>query len=290
VADEIVGQTGGQNMRTRYRKILVAAALSALASMAILASAAEAATPAPPYQGFAGCPSPSENENVAFCVRDEFSSGHIQLGSLDIPISSPVVLRGGSEYFTGDFLGNSEAGITPVSQPVPGGLVGMSTGNQQFEELIGKTKLLQLNASIELAGQPGSLTSGSLTLPIKVHLENPLLGNSCYIGSNVAPVQLSLTTGTTNPPAPAEPISGQLGGEFEEDPSLPEVLTSSGGVFVDNTYAVPGANGCAVTIGSHQISINSLVNAVYQLPATAGASSTVLDYSLSIVSPEVVYP
>jgi hypothetical protein len=277
VAGAIVGQTGGQNMRKRYRKILVAAALTALASMAILASAAEAATPAPPYQGFAGCPSPSENENVAFCVRDEFSGGHIKLGSLNIPVSHPFALRGGSEYFTGDFLGNSEAGITPVAQPVTGGLLGMATGNELIEGLISKHSSLQLNASVELAGTPGSFHGSSLSLPIKVHLENPLVGNSCYIGSDAAPVQLNLAI-------------TKEGSEFEEVPSLPEVLVSSGGVYGDSTYAVPGANGCAVTIGSHKISINSLVNAAYHLPATAGASSTVLDYSYSIVSPEVVYP
>jgi hypothetical protein len=276
-------------MRKRYRKILVAAALTALASMAIFASAANAAAPAAPYQGFAGCPSPSETE-VAFCVRDEFTGGHIQLGSLTVPVSHPFALRGGSAYFTGAFIGNSEAGITPVSQPIPGGILGMQTGNKQLEEAIAKSKVLSLSASVELAGTPGSLTGGNLALPIKLHLENPLLGSSCYIGSNAAPIQLNLTTGTTNPPAPAKPISGELGGAFEEDPTLPEVLTSRGGVYVDNTYAVPGANGCTLTIGSHHVSINSLVNAAYHLPAAAGTSATVLNYAFSIVSPEVVYP
>ena len=52
-------------MRTRYRKILVAAALTALALMAIFASAANAATPAAPYQDFAGCPSRSRKRTLS---------------------------------------------------------------------------------------------------------------------------------------------------------------------------------------------------------------------------------
>ena len=62
-------------MRTRYRKILVAAALTALALTAIFATAANAATPAPPYQDFAGCPSRAENPFVAECIKFTFSNG-----------------------------------------------------------------------------------------------------------------------------------------------------------------------------------------------------------------------
>src|SRR6185312_7649041 len=90
------GLTGGQNMRTRYRKILVAAGAT-LASMALLASAADAATPAPPYEDFAGCPSRAEVPFVASCVKYTFNGGSIGLGNREIPVTNPIVLHGGYE-------------------------------------------------------------------------------------------------------------------------------------------------------------------------------------------------
>ena len=41
----------------------------------------------------------------------------------------------------------------------------------------------------------------ALKLPVKVHLENPFLGSSCYVGSSSNPIIWNLTTGTTEPPA-----------------------------------------------------------------------------------------
>src|SRR5262245_24652452 len=111
-------------MRTRYRKILVAAG-AALASMALLASAAEATTPAPPYEDFAGCPTHAENEFVASCIKYTLSGGKIGLGNREIPVTNPIVLRGGSEQITSKFIYNSEGGIVPVQQTVPGGLIGL---------------------------------------------------------------------------------------------------------------------------------------------------------------------
>jgi hypothetical protein len=274
-------------MRTRYRKILVAAG-TALASLAILASAADAATPAAPYQDFAGCPSPSENGEVALCFKEAFSGGHIQLGKEEIPITNPFALRGGLTFFSGEWAANSEGGIPPVSQPVPGGLVGL-TGNKQLDGLL-NTKQLRLGASVELAGTPGPFEGSELFLPIKVHLENPLLGKACYVGSASNPIPLHLVTGTTTPPAGVTPITGQEKGPFEAEASRPEVTTASGGIYVDNTYATPGANGCTLQLGSYPINIDKLVDAAYHLPAAAGADSTVLDFSISAVSPTVVYP
>jgi hypothetical protein len=51
----------------------------------------------------------------------------------------------------------------------------------------------------------------AVQLPVKVHLENPFLGSSCYIGSNSSPIVINLTTGTTSPPPPNTPIKGSKG-------------------------------------------------------------------------------
>jgi hypothetical protein len=274
-------------MRSRYRKILIAAG-AALASMALLASAAQAAKPAPPYEDFAGCPSEAENEFVAFCVKYEFTGGHFQLGKRTVPVTNPIVLRGASRRSTGAFLSNSEGGIVPVRQPVPGGLVGI-TGYKWLDELIESSELLKLYATVELAGQPGQLSTFPLSLPIKIHLENPLLGSGCHVGSDAAPIQLNLITGTTSPPAPNQPITGQEPSEFEEEESRPKVLVSSGG-FVDNSFAVPGASGCTLNLGGYPINIDSAIDKAAALPSPAGTNEAVLDFRHSIVRPAVVYP
>lgn len=275
-------------MRTRYRKILVAAGAT-LASMALLASAADAATPPlAPYQDFAGCPSHSENEFVAYCAKIELTGGHLKLGTRNIPITNPILLRGGSLTGNGEFVNNSEGGIKPVRQVVEGGLVGL-TGNPTLDELLGSQEALKVYATIESAGQPSSLEHFPFTVPVKVHLENQFLGNACYIGSNANPISLALTTGATNPPGPNKPITGVESSEFESEAGRPAVLFSGGGTFVDNAFAVPGATGCRLNIGSWHINIDNLVNSAAHLPSAAGNNEAVFGFNLSIVDPEVAY-
>lgn len=273
-------------MKMRLRT-LAGVAGAALASLALLASTAQAATPAPPYEDFAGCPSPAENEFVASCLKFTFTGGHISLGKREVPIANAFVLRGASEQASGDWLQNSEGGITPVQQPVPGGLIGM-TGLKWLDNL--SEEALKLYATVELAGQPGSILDPALNVPIKVHFENPVLGKACYVGSNENPIELNLTTGTTSPPAPNEPITGQPTGPLTREAERPSVRTATGGIFVDNAYAAPGANGCQLEVGPYHVSINNLVDAAYGLPAAAGTNATVLDFNRSVVSPKVVYP
>ncbi|MGH2939789.1 MAG: hypothetical protein ACRDPE_16890 [Solirubrobacterales bacterium] len=276
-------------MKLRHRRIFIAAALVALASMAMLASAASAAKPASGYADFAGCPSPAENPFIAECLKLEFTGGHIGLGKRDIPITNTITLRGGYEQETGDFLFNSEGGLVPARQTVPGGLVGL-TGYKWLDEAIANQAQLKLYATVELAGQPGSVYESTRILPIKVHLENPYLGSGCYVGSSATPITLNLTTGTTSPPAPNLPISGQPASEAEPEAGRPEVFKASGGVYVDNAYSVPGASGCVFNYGSSHISIDNLVNATYGLPSAAGKNTTVLNFSRSTVAQGVVYP
>lgn len=276
-------------MRTRYRKILVAAVLSALASMAILASAAEATTPAPPYQDFAGCPSEAENEFVGDCIKYEFTGGHIGFGKRDIPITNKIILRGGIEQETEAFLSNSEGGIVPVRQTVPGGLVGL-TGYKWLDEALGSSELLKLYATVELAEQPANVTESPIALPIKLHLENPFLGEGCYVGSAANPILLHLTTGTTSPPAPNVPISGHKASPAEHEAGRPAVSIARNGLFVDNAYSVPAASGCVFNFGPIHTPIDSLINSSYGLPSAAGMNTTELGFNFSLVLPGVVYP
>jgi hypothetical protein len=274
-------------MRTRYRKILVAAALTALALTAIFASAANAATPAPPYQDFAGCPSEAENPEVAQCQKYEFNGGHITFGNRQVPITNTITLRGGIEAQSGNFVFNGEGGMIPAQQTVPGGVIGL-TGLKWLDEF--SEKQLKLHATVELAGQPGSIFEESFLVPVKLHLESPLLGKGCYVGSNASPIDLNLTVGTTEPPAPNGPISGHPTAPQGPEAGRPEVTSGIGGLFVDNAYAVPAASGCQLEIGGFTLPISNLVNSAYKLPAAAGTNEAMLDYNVARVASFLVYP
>jgi hypothetical protein len=266
-----------------YMRLLVAAG-AALCALALLAPAANAATPALGYERFAGCPSPDENPNVLVCARSVVKSGHFQMGSKDVPISKPMVLTGGIDN-ANNIVFNSKGGLTPVKQQVPGGVIGL-TGLDWLVNFL-SLEGLKLYAVTELAGTPKIIDG--LTLPIKVHLINPVLGNNCYVGSNSNPIVLNLTTGTTNPPPPNEPISGHLFESVEEDAQ--GVLHLNDNLFVDNAFAAPGASGCTLTLfGFIPVSINGLVNSQSGLPAPAGTNETQQVIDLENVDPQLVYP
>ena len=187
-----------------YTKLLAAVG-AALMALVLVAPAAQAAEPAPGYTQFAGCPSPEEDEKVAGCLTSVITGGHFQMGSKDVPISKPITLSGGFEEGLQKFSFNSKGGLSPVKQQVPGGVIGL-TGLDWLVNFL-SIDALQLYAVTELAGTP-TLGFETLSLPIKVHLINPVLGNSCYVGSDSNPITLNLTWNTTSPPPPNEPITG----------------------------------------------------------------------------------
>jgi hypothetical protein len=274
-------------MKLRHRNLFIVAALVALASMAALASIASAAKPAAPYEDFAGCPSEAENLEVSQCQKYVFTAGHITFGNRQVPITNPITLRGGIEAESGNFVFNSEGGMLPAQQTVPGGVIGM-TGLKWLDEF--SEKQLKLHATVELAGKPGTVFESPFVVPVKLHLESSLLGKGCYIGSSASPINLNLTNETTNPPAPNMPISGRFASELTPEAGRPAVRTGTGGLFVDNAYAVPAASGCQLEAGGHSLSIDKLVNAAYKLPAAAGTNEAQLEYNISRVASFTVYP
>jgi len=213
-------------------------------------------------------------------------SGHFNMGNKEVPITKPITLSGGVEDGLVGFYYNSKGGMAPVKQQVPGGVIGL-TGLDWLVNFL-SLEGLKLYAVTELAGTP-ALGVTDIKLPIKVHLINPVLGNNCYVGSNSNPITLNLTTGTTSPPLPNKPISGTLP-EFSSDEST-FIGTLKNGVYVDNSFAAPGASGCVLTLfGFIPISINGLVNTASGLPAAAGTNETVQAIDTSIAGSEYVYP
>jgi hypothetical protein len=271
-------------MRSKALRRLLGVGVSAALAIAALAPAAQAQEPAAGYSAFAGCPSPTENPAVTACTRSVITGGHFQIGSKDVPITNPITLSGGLAE-GGAIFANSKGGLTPVKQKVPGGIIGL-TGLTWLAELLG-SEALTLYAVTELVGQP--ILGETFSLPVRVHLVNPVLGNSCYVGSVSNPISLHLTTGTTSPPPPNKPITGSEG-EIAFDPTL-EILHQNHVVFVDNSFAAPGASGCVLTLfGFIPINLNPLVNAQSGLPSAAGHNATSQNLNLELVGSNKVYP
>lgn len=258
---------------------------AALVAAALIAPAAQAAEPAPGYEQFAGCPSTAEDPLVVQCQVATIHSGHFQMGSKNVPITNPIGLSGGL-HKDGTVTANAKGGLTPVKQKVPGGVVGL-TGLTWLLELLG-SDALTLYAVTELAGGP-KFEEGTLRLPIKAHLINPVLGKNCYVGSVSDPIVLRLTNGTTNPPPPNEPISGTIPENSFDFKT--QILTQTNGTYVDNAFSAPGASGCTLTLfGFIPVDIDPLVNLQSGLPAAAGTNETVQNYNSESTLKSKVYP
>jgi hypothetical protein len=272
-------------MTNRLRKLMVAA-IAALALTAMVApTASQAATPAPGFGQFAGCPSPAENPAITGCIRAIISGGHFKMGNKNVPITKPIILSGGVNSEFQGFSATSQGGLLPAEQLVPGGVIGL-TGLDWLVNFL-DIDSLQLKAVTELAGQP--VIGQKFSLPVRVHLINPVLGKNCYVGSFTNPIKLELTQETTNPPLPNKPISGQPFQSFTEHPS--GITTLEDGIFVDNSFAAPGASGCTLTLfGFIPISINGLVNSQSGLPSPAGNNTTVQNTDMEIAASSLVYP
>jgi hypothetical protein len=265
----------------KYLK-LAAALMVAVFAMALASSSATAAT-APGFEEFQDCPDRTVDPAITACVSTVVDGGHLKLGSKDTPIVDPITLSGaikpggtGGTFIVGSFDGGR--------QPVPGGLVGI-TGLDWLIYLF-PNEVLGLYAEAELAGTPTSPLAEPLHLPLKVQLHNVLLADGCYIGSNSNPINLVLTQGTTNPPPPNQPITGNPG-TLAPDPSVPGLLRVTDLVLVDNAFAAPAAQGCDLTFLGL---VNTLVNLQAGLPAPAGTNTAVQEADAAFASVLTVFP
>jgi hypothetical protein len=270
---QILGALPHTRMRARRAALVVAVALAA--SVAALSTATSAlATSAfkEEFAPFTNCPV----ETAKVCLVATTTGGEFKLDLKTTKIEHPVVLQGGlpSESFTDQSLLAPTSGeaLSKTPQEVPGGLTGLSTviGGPVF-------------ATAELAGSPSgitinkgnllSLSGTAVTLPIKVKLDNEILGSSCYIGSDSEPIVLHLTTGTTSPSLPNQPISGSRG--TLEGAGKGKIVKIKGNSLVDNNFAVPGANGCGGTP-----LIDLVVDAGVGIPAPAGFNTAIMNGEL----------
>jgi hypothetical protein len=258
-------------------------ALAASAAVAAVAVAAPGASAAPTgiYSDFANCP--TQNPDVVSCLISDSTSGAIKLGNQNVPINKLIRLQGGvtvdpDTFETGFVNANNGATLSRTKLKVPGGLTGLITPAPSWSAPLRSLFYAAVNsvndvtATAELVGPVGfsfnNLLSGQGTavdLPLRIKLDNPFLGNSCYVGSASKPVRFRLTNGTTNPPAGTAPISGTPGAIGE----IGDITTLTGQSLVDNTFSAPKASGCG---GLFSLIINPVVDLKIGLPAAPGAS------------------
>jgi len=260
------------------------------------------------YTKFAQCPYP--NLEVKKCVYSVTESGEVVLGSKKVPIVNPVTLQGGygvgieekeGAEFAQFYAATNGVTLSKTPQPVPGGLAGLVNCKEISDTLLRLTceatlenGVTGVNSTLELAKPASDIRISennlaaeigtALELPVKVHLENPFLGSSCYVGSSSNPIIWKLTSGTTSPPAPNSPITGSPGEiEFLEEGRIAVAKNSK---LVDNAWSAPGVSGCGGFLV--ELLLNPVVNVSAGLPAAAGKNTAILQGTLNVASAAAV--
>jgi hypothetical protein len=285
------------------KRLFLAAALAAL--MLVPASSASAALTGD-YAKFNTCP--FSNPSVGICLYAESTTGQFTVGKKTVPLVKPQILKGGiidPEGLFGPltFVAPTDGQVlSKAPQPVPGGLLGITAPSwwpQILKDLFNETinnGFTGVTATVELAGSASGVkvsilnaatASGTaFTLPVKVKLDNPFLGSSCYVGSNSNPIKLNLTTGTTSPPPPNAPISG-FPGEGGEDPNMRYIFLTKNRL-VDNAFAAPGASGCGGFLFSW--AVDPLVDSILGTPSPAGTNTAILEGTTWLGNAELLRP
>lgn len=284
------------------KRLFLATALAAL--MLVPASSASAALTGE-YAKFSTCP--LSNPAVEVCLYAESTTGQFTVGKKTVPLINPQVLKGGAggpEGILGPLTITAPTDGVVLSkspQPVPGGLLGVTAPSwwpQILKDLFNETinnGFTGVTSTVELAGSASSIKASfvnaltgagpAFSLPVKVKLSNPFLGSNCYIGSNSNPIKLNLTTGTTSPPAPNTPISGNPGegGNIEE-----KILYLKKNRLVDNSFSAPGASGCGGILFSW--AVDPLVDSILGTPSPAGTNTAILEGTTYLGIAEALRP
>jgi hypothetical protein len=297
---------GGFRRRTL---ILAVTAIAPLSALAVTATAQ--AAPKGIFAVFAQCP--ASTPGVTLCTYAQITSGEVKIGSTAVPINKTITLQGGGihdgnpgEYFL--FPAKNGESLSKTELNVPAGLSGLVNcteikGEGFFEKFereackaIFENKVTGVTATTELVANehdPAILNLGNvleatgtgLTLPVRVHLNNPLLGSSCYIGSETNPITLHLTTGTTSPPEPNKPITGKVGEQFIEEENGEAVIGLKENSLVDNSFSTPTAEGCG---GFFSFILDAVINAKLGLPSKAGHNTAIQTGTTRLTAAESV--
>jgi hypothetical protein len=278
------------------------------------------ATPKGIFSVFSDCPLKLIKElgvplEEAKCQYGVTTSGEFAIGSTKVPINQTITLQGGAFRFNPEE--ESEYALLPAADGnslsktelnVPGGLLDLvnceeikgggfweiieraackaifenkTTGVTATTELVANTH----NPAILNAANLGREEGTALTLPVRLHLKNPLLGSSCYVGSESSPIQLHLTTGATSPNPPNKSIHGSTGEPETLEEKGQAMLRLSKNSLVDNAFSVPVAEGCGEFFS---FIIDPILDGKLKLPSADGNNTAILNGTLNTATAESV--
>jgi hypothetical protein len=272
------------------RRAVLGMLVASLGVLAFASSAnAETHHPTGEYKQFADCP--LSNPLATDCLYATTTGGEFVIGKEKVPIVNTITLQAGiSKFFSGEETiiaaedGNT---LSKTPQKVPGGLAGLVKCNEIENfflrlgcELVFENGVTGVNAITELAGPASSIglhsgnllggTGTALSLPVKVRLENPFLGSSCYIGSNAKPIVIEFTTAA--PGSPGEVTTNKA----------ETIITISKNILVNKTFAAPKVEGCAGGL------LDGLVDSKLGLPSASGKNSATLKGTLQVAEAAAV--
>lgn len=221
-------------------------------------------------------------EAAALCLTSASSSGTMTIGDTTVKVTGTDlqsgIVRSGPDYH---LISPEHGAIVAEPVRVPGGLLGIMCPSDipvvsDICQAVERSEPNTVMATVKPAGDPDDFTLAAgvgvgepiLTLPVKIHLENPFLGPNCYIGSDSDPIVLQ--------PANQEQPTAEMV-RFDQDGSLdPDgemgYIEVTGTAQIDDSFTVPKANGCGF-LGM----LNPAVNLKMGLPSPSGANSLVLD-------------
>src|ERR1700691_4559660 len=275
-------------MHSRLIRYMILMTVGSLAMLGLVSSAM-ATEPTGEYKVFNECPLTASKINS--CVYSLTTSGEVKIGSTSTPIVNPIVFQGGEtreivelpdeeEIEKRTFVGaaNGET-LTKSPQPVRGGLAGLVNCDEISEpvaklacKLVFENGLTGVNVTTELVGSAdysfdrlASREPDGLVMETRLHLENPLLGSKCYIGSASEPITFHFTTASPCSPGKAKVLPGGSLIMAEEDS------------VVDDSFSVPVANGCG---GLLSAALAPVIDLQLGLPSASGNNSATLNGTL----------
>jgi hypothetical protein len=290
------------------RRLLVLVAAVFVVPMAVLASASPALATRP-FEKFKSCP--TEIPIVVTCAYGVTSGGEFTINKTKVPINKSIVQQGGQiasgiqniEISIGAKAGYES--FQKVALNVPGGLTSIINCTEISNEFLRNTckfffehGITELTATMEPVANehnPPLVNSVALseevgtavTLPVRIHLNNELLGGGCYIGSEASPIQLHLSTGTSGvlkgKRGNLQTLKETIPGEEEPVRAL-RVYNNS---LVDNTFTVPVAEGCGELFGIKGV-LDGVVDSKVGLPSKEGNNKANLEGELNSSSSEEV--
>jgi hypothetical protein len=289
--------------RRRYKLATGVVLVGSLVALGV-ASPAVAANhhPTGDYAPFDDCP--LSNPATDVCIFAQTEGGKLTIGRKAIPITQKMTLQGGihadEAAGTQEFIG-AEGGDTFSKAPqiVPGGPFAIKAPKslpkfvrEIFDEFIDRGAQ-DLTATTEFASPASAVGINTqdlveakgrgMSLPVKVKLSNPLLGESCYIGSNADPIAIPLTTGSIPASSLHKSIAGKPGhAQFKDEYNLVTIKEDS---LVNDSFPAPRAKGCG---GMLAFLVEPAINAELGLPVAAGGNEAILDGTLKTANAPAV--